>query len=116
MKGKEERKDYTHLNSEFQRIEWRDKKAFLSDPCKEREENNGMGKTRDLFKKFRDTKGLFHAKMDTMKNRNSMHLTEAEDMRRGSKNAEKNYTKNDLNDPDNYDGVVIHLEARHPRV
>ena len=68
-KGKGEKERYTHLKSEFQRIEWRDKKAFLSDQCKEREENNGMGKTRDLFKKFRDTKGTFHAKMGTIKDR-----------------------------------------------
>ena len=73
---------YTHLKSEFQRIEWRDKKAFLSDQCKEREENNGMGKTRDLFKKFRDTKGTFHAKMGTIKDRNGMGLTEAEGIKK----------------------------------
>ena len=75
MKGKGEKERYTHLNAEFQRIVRRDKKAFLSDQCKEIEENNRMGKTRDLFKKIRDTKGTFHAKMGTIKNRNSMDLT-----------------------------------------
>ena len=81
-----------HLNTEFQRIARRDKKAFLSDQCKEIEENNRMGKTRDLFKKIRDTKGTFHAKMGSIKDRNGMDLTEAEDLRRGGKNAQ-NYTK-----------------------
>ena len=79
-KGKEEKERYTHLNAEFQRIARRDKKAFLSDWCKEIEENNRMGKTRDLFKKIRDTKGTFHAKMGTIKDRNGMDLTEAEDI------------------------------------
>ena len=78
--GKEEKEGYTHLNAEFQRIARRDKKAFLSDQCKEIEENNRMGKTRDLFKKIWDTKGTFHAKMGSVKNRNSMNLTEAEDI------------------------------------
>ena len=90
-KGGKER--YTHLNAEFQRIARRDKKAFLSDQCKEIEENNRMGKTRDLVKKIRDTKGTFHAKMGTIKDRNGMDLTEAEDIRRGGKNTQKNYTK-----------------------
>ena len=81
------------MNAEFQRAARRDKKAFLSDQCKEIEENNRMGKTRDLFKKIRDTKGTFHAKMDTIKDRNVMDLTEAEDIRRGGKNTQKNYTK-----------------------
>ena len=81
-KGKGEKERYTHLNAEFQRIARRDKKAFLSDQCKEIEENNRMGKTRDLFKKIRDTRGLFHAKMDTIKNRNCMDLTEAEDIKK----------------------------------
>ena len=80
LKGEEER--YTHLNAEFQRVARRDKKAFLSDQCKEREENNRMGKTRDLFKKIRDTKGTFHAKMGSIQNRNYMDLTEAEDIKR----------------------------------
>ena len=78
---------------QFQRIARRDKKAFLSDQCKEIEENNRMGKTRELFKKIRDTKGTLHAKMGTIKDRNSMDLTEAEDIRRGGKNTQKNYTK-----------------------
>ena len=81
------------MNAEFQRTARRDKKAFLSDQCKEIEENNRMGKTRYLFKKIRDTKGIFHAKMGSIKDRNGMDLTEAEDLRRGGKNAQKNYTK-----------------------
>ena len=81
-KGKGEKERYTHLDAEFQRIARRDKKAFVSDQCKEIEEDNRMGKTRDLFKKIRDTKGTFHAKMDTMKERNSMDLTEAEDIKK----------------------------------
>ena len=80
-KGKGEKERYTHLNAEFQRIARRDKKAFLRDQCKEIEENNTMGKTRDLFKKIRDTKGVFHAKMGTIKDRNGMYLTEAEDIK-----------------------------------
>ena len=90
-KGEEER--YKHLNAEFQRIARRDKKAFLSDQCKEIEENNRMGKTRDLFKKTIDTNGIFHAKMGTIKDRNGMDLTEAEDIKKGGKNTQKNYTK-----------------------
>ena len=82
MKGTEEKERYIHLNAEFQRIGRRDKKPFLSDQCKEIEENNRMGKTRDLFKKSRDTKGTFHAKMSTIKDRNSMDLTEAEDIKK----------------------------------
>ena len=82
-KGKGEKERYTHLNAEFQRIARRDKKAFLSDQCKEIEENNGMGKTRDLFKKIRDTKGMFHAKLGTIKDRHGMDLTEAEILRGG---------------------------------
>ena len=103
MKGKGEKERYTHLNVEFQRIAKRDKKAFLSDQCKEIEENNRMRKTRDLFKKIRDTKGIFHAKMGTIKDRNGMDLTEAEDIKKGGKgkkkekkggkNTEKIYTK-----------------------
>ena len=81
------------MNAEFQRIARKDKKAFLSDQCKEKEENNGMGKTRDLFKKIRDTKGTFHAKMGSIKDRNGMGLTEAEILRRGGKTTQKNYTK-----------------------
>ena len=90
-KGKKER--YKDLNAEFQRITRGDKKAFFSDQCKEREENNRMGKTRYLFKKIRDTKGTFHAKMGSIKDRNSMDLKEAEDIKRGGKNTQKNYTK-----------------------
>ena len=82
MKGKGEKERYTHLNTEFQRIARRDKKAFLREPCKEVEENNRMGKTRDLFKKIRATKGKLHAKMGTIKDRNSMDLTEAEDIKK----------------------------------
>ena len=82
VKGKGEKERYKHLNAEFQRIARRDKKAFFSDQCKEIEENNRMGKTRDLFKKIRDTKGLFHAKMSTIKEKNSMDLTEAEDIKK----------------------------------
>ena len=84
MKGKREKKRYTHLNAEFQRIARRDKKAFLSDQCKEIKENNRMGKTRDRFRKIRDTKGTFHAKMGTIKDRNGMDLTEAEDIKKTS--------------------------------
>ena len=97
------------MNAEFKRIARRDKKAFLSDQCKEKEENNRMGKTRDLFKKIRDTKGTFHAKMGTRKDRNSMNLTEAENI----KKRWQEYTelcKKDLHDPDNHDGVITHLE------
>ena len=90
-KGKREKERYTHLNTEFQRISRKDKKAFLSDQYKEIEENNSMGTTRDLFKKIRDTKGRFHAKMGTIKDRNGMDLTEAE--KRGDKYTQKNYTK-----------------------
>ena len=98
-----------HLNAEFQRIARRDKKAFRSDQCKEIEENNRMGKTRDLFKKIRDTKGTFHAKMGSVKDRNGMHLTEAEYIKRWQEYTEKLY-KSDLHDPDNHDGVITHLE------
>ena len=92
-KGKGEKERYRHLNAEFQRIARRDKKAFFSNQCKEIEKNNRMGKTRDLFKKIRDTKGTFHAKMGTIKDRNCMDLTEAEDIKRGGKNTQKNCTK-----------------------
>ena len=95
-KGKGEKERYTHLNSEFQRIARRDKKVFLSEQCREIE-NNRMGKTKDLFKEIRDTKGTFHAKMGSIKDRNGMDLIEAEDITRGVKNTQKNYTK-DLHD------------------
>ena len=93
MKNKGKKERYTHLNAEFQRIARRDKKAFLSDQCKEIEENNKMGKTRDLFKKIRDTKGKFHVKMDTIKYRNGMDLRETEDIRKKWQNTQRNYTK-----------------------
>ena len=93
VKSKREKERYTHLNIEFQRIARKDKKAFLSNQCKEIEEHNRMGKTRDLFKKIRDTKGTFHAKMGSIKDSNGMDLTEAEDIKRGGKNTEKNCTK-----------------------
>ena len=102
-KSKGEKERYTHLNAEFQRIARRDKKAFLSDQCKEIEENNRMGKTRDLFKKIRDTKGTYHAKMGTIKDRNGMDLTEAKDIKRWQKYTEKLYKK-EFHNPDNYDG------------
>ena len=110
MKSKGGKEKYTHLNTEFKRITRRDKKAFLSDQCKEIEENNRMGKTRDLLKKIRDTKGIFHAKMGTIKDRNGMDLTEAEDIKkRWQEYTEKLYEK-DLHDPDNHKGVITDLE------
>jgi len=109
-KGKGEKERYTHLNAEFQRIARKDKKAFLSDQCKEIEENNRMGKTRDLFKKIRDTKGIFHAKMGTIEDRNGMDLKEAEDIKKRWHEYTEELYKKDLIDPDNHDGVIIHLE------
>ena len=110
VKGKGEKERYPHLNAEFQRITRRDKKAFLSDQCKEIEENNRVGKTRDLFKKIRDIKGTFHAKMGAIKDRNGMDLTEAEDIKkRWQKYTEELYTKKDLHNPDNHNGVITHL-------
>ena len=108
-KGKEERERYTHLNGESQRIARRDKKAFLSDQCKEIEENNRLGKTKDLFKKIRDTKGTFHAKMHSIKDRNGMDLIEAEDIKKRWQEYIELYKK-DLHDPDNHDGVITDLE------
>ena len=109
-KGKGEEERYKHLNAEFQRIVRRDKKAFFSDHCKEIEEKNRMGKTRELFKKIRDTKGTFHAKIGTIKDKNGMDLTEAE----GTKKRWQEYTdeldKKDLYDPDNHDGMLTHIE------
>ena len=99
-----------HLNAEFQRRAKRDKKAFLSDQCKEIEENNRMGKTRDLFKKIRDIKGTFHAKMGTMKDRKGMDLTEAEDIKKRWQEYPEELYKRDLDDPDNHNGVNTHLE------
>ena len=109
-KSKEERERYTHLNAEFQRIARRDKKDFLSDQCKEIEENNRMGKTRDLFKIIRDTKGIFHAKMGSVKDRNGMDLTEAEDIKKRWQEYTEEVYKKDLHDPDNHDGVITDLE------
>ena len=99
-KVKEEKERYTHLNADFQRKARRDKKAFLSDQCKETEEDNRMGKTRDLFKKIRDTKGIFHAKMGLIKDRNGMDLTEAEDNKKRWQEYTKELYKKDLHDPD----------------
>ena len=110
MKGKGEKERYTHLNAEFQRIARRDKTAFLSDQCKEIEENNRMGKTRDLLKKIRDTKGTFHAKMGSIKDRNGMDLTEAEDIKKRWQEYTKELYKKHLHDQDNHDGVVTDLE------
>ena len=108
-KSKGEKERYTHLYAEFQRIARRDKKAFLSNKCKEIEENNRMGKTRDLFKKIRDTKGTFPAKMGSIKDRNGRDLTEAEDIKKRWQEYTELYKK-DLLDPDNHDGVISHLE------
>ena len=108
-KSKGEKERCKHMNAEFQRIARRNKKAFLSDQCKEIEENNRMGKTRDLFKKIRDTKGMFHAKMGSIKDRNGMELTEAEDIKKRWQEYTELYKK-DLDDQDNHDGVITHLE------
>ena len=107
-KGEKER--YKRLNAEFQRIARRDKKAFLSDQCKEIEANNRMGKTRDLFKKIRDTKGTFHAKMGSIKDRNGIDLTEAEDIKKRWQEYTEELYKIDLHDQDNHDGVITYLE------
>ena len=109
-KGKGKKERYTHLNEEFQRIERRVKKAFLSDQCKEIEENNRMGKTGDLFKKIRDTKGTFHAKTGSIKDRNGTDLTEAEDIKKRWQEYTEELYKKDLDDPDNHDGVITHLQ------
>ena len=109
-KSKGEKERYTHLNAEFQRTTRRDKKAFLSDQCKEIEENDRMGKTRDLFKKIRDTKGIFHAKMGSIKDRNCMDLTEAEDIKKRWQEYTEELYKKDLHNPDNHHGVITHLE------
>ena len=108
-KGKGEKERYTHLKAEFQRIARRDKKAFLGDQCKEIEETNRMGKTRDLFKKIRHTKGTFHAKMGTIKDRNGMDLTEAEDTKKRWQEYTELYKK-DIHDQDNHDSVITNLE------
>ena len=109
-KSKGENERYKHLNAEFQRIVRKDKKAFLSDQCKEIEKNNRMGKTRDLFKKISDTKGTFHAKMGSIKDRNRMDLTEAEAIKKKWQEHTEELYKNDLHDPDNHDGVITHVE------
>ena len=110
MKSKGEKERYKHLNAEFQRIARTDKKAFLSNQCQEIEENNIMGKTRDLFKKIRDIKGTFHAKMGLIKDRNGMDLTETEDIKKRWQEYTEELYKKDLHYPDNHDGVVTHLE------
>ena len=108
--GKGEKERYTHLNAEFQSIAKRDKKAFLSDRCKEIEGKNRMGKTRDLFKKIRDSKGTFHAKINTIKDRNGVDLTEAEDIKKRWQEYTEELYKKDLHDPDNHNGVITHRE------
>ena len=113
-KSKGEKERYTYLNAEFQRIARRHKKAFLSDQCKEIEENNIMRKTRDLFKKIRDTKGKFHAKMGSIKDRNGMDLTEAEDIKKRWKEYTGELYRKDLHDPDSHDGCDHSPRARHP--
>ena len=111
VKSKGEKERYTHLNAEFQRVARRDKKAFLSDQCKEIEEDNRMVKTRDLFKKIRDTKGICHAKMGLIKDRNGMDLKETEDIKKRWKDYTEELYKKDLHDPDNHDGVITNLES-----
>ena len=106
MKSKREKERYKHLNAESQRIARRDKKAFFGDQCKEIEDNNRMGKTRDLFKKIRDTKGTFHAKMGSIKDRNGMDLTEAEDIKKRWQEYTEELYKKDLQDQDNHNGVI----------
>ena len=110
MEGKGEKERYTHLNAEFQKIARIDKKAFLRDQCKEIEENNRMQNSSDLFKKIRDTKGTFHAKMGSIKYRNGMDLTEVENSKKRWQEYTEELYKKDLHDPDNHDGVITHLE------
>ena len=110
VKSKGEKERYKHLNAEFQRIARRDKKAFFSDHCKEIEENNRLGKTRDLFKKIRDTKGTFHAKMGSIKEGNGMDLTEAEDIKKRWQEYTEELYKKELHNPDDHDDVITHLE------
>ena len=110
VKSKGEKERYKHLNAEFQRIARRDKKSFFSDQCKEIEENNRMEKTKDLFKKMRDNKGPFHEKMGSIKDRNGLELTEAEDIKKSWQEYTEKLYKKDLHDPDNHDGVITHLE------
>ena len=114
-KRKGEKERYKHLNSEFQRIARRDKKVFLSDQCKKIEENNRVGKTRDIFKKIRDTKGIVHTKMGSIKDRKRMDLTEAEDIKKRWQEYTEELNKKDLHDPDNHDNLGDHSpRARHP--
>ena len=110
VKSKGEKERYKHLNTEFHGIAKRDKKDFLSDECKDIEENNKMGKTRDLFKKIRDTKGTFHAKRGSIKDKSDMDLTEAEDIKKRWQEYTEELYKKDLHNPDNHDGVITHLE------
>ena len=110
VKSKGEKERCKHVNAVFQRIAKRDKKAFLSDQCKEIEENNRMGKDRDFFKKIRDTKGTFRAKMGSIKEKNDMDLTEAEDIKKRWQEYTEELYEKDLHDPDNHDGVITHLE------
>ena len=109
-KGKGEKERYTHLNAEFQRIARRDEKAFLTDQCKEIEENNRIGKTRDFFKEIRDNKAILHAKMGTIKARNGMDLTEAEDIKKRWQEYTEELYKKDLHNPDDHNGVITHKE------
>ena len=110
VKGKGEEESYTHLNAEFQKLARRDRKTLLSSQCKKIEENNRMRKTRDLFKKIRDTKGIFHAKMGTILDWNGMDLTEAGDVKKRRQEHKEELYKKDLHDPDNHGGVITHLE------
>ena len=110
VKGKGEKERYTHLNAEFQRVTRRDKKTFLSDQCKEIEENNRMGKTRDLFKKIRDTKGTFNVNIGSIKDRNGLDLTEAEDIKKRWQEYTEELYEKDLHNPDNHDGVITQIE------
>ena len=110
VESKGEKERYTHLNAEFQRIVRRDKKAFLSDQCNEIEEKNRIRKTRDLFKNIRDTKGIFHERMGSIKNRNGMDLIEEEDIKKRWQEYTEELYKKDLHDPDNYDGMITYLK------
>ena len=110
-KSKGEKERYSYLNAELQRIARRDKKVFLSNQCKEREENNRMGKTRDPFKKIRDTKGIFHAKKGSIKDRNGMDITEAEDIKKRWQEYTEELYKRELHDPDNHDGVITESQT-----
>ena len=110
QKSKGEKERYAHLNAEFQRIARRDKKGFLRNQCKETEENNRIGKTRDLFEKIRDSKATFHAKMGSIKDRNGMELTKVEDIKKRWQEYTEELYKNDILDPDNHDGVITHLQ------